>query len=94
MNINIYSKYKIKYKNYGSSIDQETSTPEEHIFKKFRYAHTIVADGGTLIKRIAKYILADHFQEIKVKDNNITIEFFNTLWGENSTIEMAIEEND
>ena len=92
MNINIYGKYKIKYKNYGSSIDQEISTPDEHVFKNFRYVHTLVVDGTTLTKRIAKYILADHFQEIKIKDNNITVELFNPFWGESSTIEMVIEE--
>lgn len=37
MNINIYSKYKVKYNCYGGEIDEENSTPDDITFKKFNY---------------------------------------------------------
>ena len=35
MNINIYSKYKVKYNCYGGEIDEENSTPDDITFKKY-----------------------------------------------------------
>lgn len=34
MNINIYSKYKVKYNCYDGEIDEENSTPDDIVFKK------------------------------------------------------------
>ena len=95
MNINIYSKYKVKYNCYGGEIDEENSTPDDIVFKKFNYENSIIENGGILAKRIARYIKQTDFQEITINDNLITIEFFNPNNGEASTINMIIEkEND
>lgn len=91
MNINIYSKYKVKYNCYGGEIDEENSTPDYIVFKKFNYETSIIESGGILAERIARYMEQTDFQEITITDNSITIEFFNPNNGEASTINMIIE---
>lgn len=91
MNINIYSKYKVKYNCYGGEIDEENSAPGDIVFKKFNYETSIIENGGILAERIAKYMEQTDFQEITINDNLITIEFFNPNNGEASTINMIIE---
>lgn len=91
MNINIYSKYKVKYNCYGGEIDEENSTPDDILFKKFNYETNIIENGGILAERIARYIEQTDFHEITINDNLITIEFFNPNNGEASTINMIIE---
>ena len=91
MNINIYSKYKVKYNCYGGEIDEENSTPDDIVFKKFNYENSVIENGGILAERIARYIEQTDFQEITINDNLITIEFFNSNNGEASTINMIIE---
>ena len=91
MNINIYSKYKVKYNCYGGEIDEENSTPDDITFKKFNYENSVIENGGILSERIVKYIEETDFQEITINDNLITIEFFNPNNGEASTINMIIE---
>ena len=91
MNINIYSKYKVKYNCYGGEIDEENSTPDDITFKKFNYENSVIENGGILVERIVKYIEETDFQEITINDNLITIEFFNPSNGEACTINMIIE---
>ena len=91
MNINIYSKYKVKYNCYGAEIDEENSTPDDITFKKFNYENNVIENGGILAERIARYIEQTDFQEITINDNLITIEFFNPNNGEASTINIIIE---
>lgn len=91
MNIDIYSKYKVKYNCYGGEIDEENSTPDDITFKKFNYENSVIENGGILAERIARYIEQTDFQEITINDNLITIEFFNPSNGEASTINMIIE---
>ena len=95
MNINIYSKYKVKYMCYGGEIDEENSIPDDVAFKKFNYENNDIESGGILAETIARYIERNDFQEIKINNNLITIDFFNPNNGEESTINMIIEkEND
>ena len=92
MNINIYSKYKVKYNCYGGEIDEENSMPDDIVFKKINYKTSIIENGGMLAERIARYIEQTDFQEITINNNNIiTIEFFNPNNGEASTINIIIE---
>lgn len=91
MNINIYSKYKVKYNCYGREIDEENSTPDDITFKIFNYENSVIENGGILAERIARYTEQTDFQEITINDNLITIEFFNHNNGEASTINMTIE---
>lgn len=91
MNINIYSKYKVKYNCYGSEIDDENSTPDDVTFKRFNYENSTIENGGILAERIARYIEQTDFQEIKINNNLITIDFFNPNNGEASTINIIIE---
>ena len=46
MNINIYSKYKVKYIHSGAVIDEENSTPDDVAFKKFNYENNDIESGG------------------------------------------------
>ncbi len=95
MNINIYSKYKVKYNCFGAGIDEENSTHDDITFKRFNYETSIIENGGILAERIARYIEQIDFQEITINNNLITIDFFNPNNGEVSTINMIIEkEND
>ena len=71
MNINIYSKYKVKYNCYGGEIDEENSTPDDITFKKFNDETSIIENGGILAERIARYIKQTDFQEITINDKNI-----------------------
>ena len=91
MNINIYSKYKVKYRCYGGEIDEENSTPDDVAFKKFNYENNDIESGGILAETIARYIERNDFQEIKINNNLIAIDFFNPNNGEASTINMIIE---
>lgn len=91
MNINIYSKYKITFNCYGGEIDEENSTPTDITFKRFNYENSVIENGGTLVEKIAKYIKQADFQEIKINNNLITIDFFNPNNGEASTINIIIE---
>ena len=88
MNINIYSKYKVKYNCYGAEIDEENSTPDDIAFKKF---NNDIESGGILAETIARYIERNDFQKIKINNNLIAIDFFNPNNGEASTINMIIE---
>ena len=95
MNIDIYSKYKVKYNYYGAEIDEENSTYEDITFKRFNYETVVIENGGIVAERIARYIKRTDFQKIKITNNLITIDFFNPNNGEASTINMIIEkEND
>lgn len=91
MNINIYSKYKVKYNCYGGEIDEENSTPDDITFKRFNYENSVIENGGILAERIAEYIKQPDFQEITINNNLITIDFFNPNNGEASTINIIIE---
>ena len=91
MNINIYSKYKVKYNYFGAGIDEENSTQNDITFKRFKYKTSIIENGGILAERIARYIEKTDFQEITINDNLIAIDFFNPNNGEASTINMIIE---
>ena len=93
MNINIYSKYKVKYIHSGVVIDEENSTPDDISFKIFNYENSVIENGGILAERIARYIEQTDFQEITINNNLITIEFFKPNNGEASTINMIIEKD-
>ena len=91
MNINIYSKYKVKYIHSGVVIDEENSTPDDIAFKIFNYENNDIESGGILAEIIARYIEQYDFQGIKINNNLIAIDFFNPNNGEASTINMIIE---
>lgn len=94
MNIDIYSKYKVKYNCYGGEIDEENSTLDDITFKKFNYENSAMENGGILAERIARYIEQTDFQEITINNNLITIEFFSPNNGEASTINIIIEKEE
>lgn len=94
MNIDIYSKYKVKYNCYGGEIDEENSTLDDITFKKFNYENSAMENGGILAERIARYIEQTDFQEITINNNLITIDFFSPNNGEASTINIIIEKEE
>lgn len=91
MNIDIYSKYKVRFLNSGAYISQEDSTPDDIVFTHYEYDKEEIIDGGKLLD-IIKYKLDDmHLQEFSVIDNTIRIELFNYNNGESDKYIMVIE---
>ncbi len=91
MNIDIYSKYKVRFLNSGAYISQEDSTPDDIVFNHYEDDKEEIIDGGKLLT-IIKYRLDDRYlQEFSVIDNTIRIEIFNYMNGESDKFIMVIE---
>lgn len=92
MNINIYSKYKVRFLSSGAYISQEDSTPDDKVFNHYENDEEEIIDGGKLLD-IIKYRLDDSYlQEFSVIDNTIRIEIFNYMNGESDKYIMVIED--
>lgn len=91
MNIDIYSKYKVRFLNSGAYISQEDSTPDDIAFTHYEDDKEEIIDGGRLLE-IIKHRLDDaYLQELSVIDNTIRIETFNYMNGEGDKYIMVIE---
>lgn len=91
MNIDIYSKYKVRFLNSGAYISQEDSTPDDIVFTHYEDDKEEILDGGKLLD-IIKYRLDDFYlQEFSVIDNTIRIKMFNYMNGESDKYIMVIE---
>lgn len=91
MNIDIYSKYKVRFLNSGAYISQEDSTPDDIVFTHYEDDKEEIIDGGKLLD-IIKYKLDDRYlQELSVIDNTMRIETFNYMNGESDKYIMVIE---
>lgn len=91
MDIDIYSKYKVRFLNSGAYISQEDSTPDDIVFTHYEDDKVEIIDGGKLLD-IIKYRLDDSYlQEFSVINNTIRIEIFNYMNGENDRYIMVIE---
>lgn len=91
MNIDIYSKYKVRFLSNGAYISQEDSTPDDIVFTHYEDDKEEIIDGGKLLD-IIKYKLDDRYlQEFSVIDNTIRIEIFNYMNGESDKYIMVIE---
>ena len=91
MNIDIYSKYKVRFLNSGAYISQEDSTPGDIAFTHYEDDKEEIIDGGRLLE-IIKHRLDDaYLQELSVIDNTIRIETFNYMNGEGDKYIMVIE---
>ena len=91
MNIDIYSKYKVRFLNSGDYISQEDSTPDDIVFTHYEDDKEEIIDGGKLL-HIIKYTLDDSYlQEFSVIDNTIRIETFNYNNGESDKYIIVIE---
>ena len=77
MNINIYTNYKIQYESTGCLIDEENSTSNYRVFSNFKHKDNFIEEGGALINRIAKYMLDNDCNEIKIENNHVVIMYFN-----------------
>lgn len=92
MNIDIYSKYKVRFLNSGAYISQEDSTPDDIVFTHYEDDKEEIIDGGKLLD-IIKYKLNDNYlQEFSVIDNTIRIEKFNYMNGEFDKYIIVIED--
>ena len=60
MNIDIYSKYKVRFLNSGAYISQEDSTPDDIVFTHYEDDKEEIIDGGKLLD-IIKYKLDDRY---------------------------------
>lgn len=75
MDINIYQKYKVK-------ITSEGSTKTYEGFERFNVTNTYEEDGGKLLEWIAKELMENDVQSMKMTNDTITIEHFDPLTGE------------
>lgn len=91
MNIDIYSKYKVRFLNSGAYISQEDSTPNDIAFTHYEDYKEEIIDGGKLLEIIRHRLDDAYLQELSVINNIIRIEIFNYMNGENDKYIMVIE---
>lgn len=91
MNIDIYSKYKVKHLSSGAYISQEDSTPDDYVFSHYDNIQEEILEGYKLLDFIKHKLDDTYLQEISIKDNTIKIEIFNYNNGEGDTYIMAID---
>lgn len=91
MNIDIYSKYKVRFLNSGAYISQEDSTPDDIAFTHYEDDKEEIIDGGKLLTIIKSRLDDSYLQEFSVIDNTIRIEIFNYMNGESDKYIMVIE---
>lgn len=92
MNINIYSKYKVRFLSNDAYISQEDSTPDDKVFNHYENDEEEIIDGGKLLDIIKYRLDNSYLQEFSVIDNTIRIEIFNYMNGESDKYIMVIED--
>lgn len=90
MNINIFSKYKVKYTNKYSYISDKIG--DEYIFSDGKAEWTKEMDGYELIKFIINLLKDRDFMSINSIPNGIGIEHFDPSSGEPASIKIEYEE--
>ncbi len=91
MNIDIYSKYKVKFLSNGAYISQEDSTPDDYVFSHYENVEEQILEGYKVLDIIKQKLDSQYIQEFYVKDNTIKIEIFNYNNGEGDTYIMTID---
>ena len=91
MNIDIYSKYKVKFLRDGAYISQEDSTPDDYVFSHYENIGEQILEGYKVLDIIKRKLDSQYIQEFSVKDNTIKIEIFNYNNGEGDTCIMTID---
>lgn len=92
MQIDIYSKYKVRFLNSGARISQEDSTFDDIAFTYYEDDKEEIIDGGKLLNLIKSKLDDDYLQEFSVIGNTIRIELFNYNNGESDKYVIVIEE--
>ena len=90
MNINIFSKYKVKYINKYSYISEKIE--DEYIFSDDKAEWTKEMDGWSFIKFIIGILEDRDFMSINSIPNGIGIEQFDPSSGETGSIKIEYEE--
>lgn len=84
MELNIYQTYKVTITHTGATKAYEG-------FEEFKYTNSVEINGGDLMERIAKRLLANDISTFTVRHDGIKIETFNSFTGEGGTIIYEIE---
>lgn len=92
MQIDIYSKYKVRFLNSGARISQEDSTFDDIAFTYYENDKEEIVDGSKLLNLIKSKLDDDYLQEFSVIGNTIRIELFNYNNGESDKYVIVIEE--
>lgn len=92
MQIDIYSKYKVRFLNSGARISQEDSTFDDIAFTHYENDKEEIVDGNKLLNIIKYKLDDDYLQEFSVMGNTIRIELFNYNNGESDKYVIVIEE--
>lgn len=92
MQIDIYSKYKVRFLNSGARISQEDSTFDDIAFTHYENDKEEIIDGGKLLNIIKYKLDNDYLQEFSVIGNTIRVELFNYNNGESDKYIIVIEE--
>lgn len=92
MQIDIYSKYKVRFLNSGACISQEDSTLDDIVFTHYENDKEEIIDGSKLLNLIKAKLDDNYLQEFSVIGNTIRIELFNYNNGESDKYVIVIEE--
>lgn len=84
MTIDIYSNYNVTIEIQASYIDEESSIPGEIFFKKDNSKIKKQMNGGKIIDLLENKLSEDYISEIKFKENQIILQYFNPSNGEGS----------
>lgn len=90
MNIDIFSKYKVKFTNNYSYISDKID--DEYIFSDDKAEWTKEIDGYEFIKFIIDLLQHSEFMSISSIPNSIGIEHFDPSSGETASIKIEYEE--
>lgn len=91
MTIDIYSNYNVTIEMQYSCIDEESSTPGETFFKNDNSKSKIQMNAGKIIDLLENKLSEDYILEIKFKENQIILQYFNPLNGEGSDETITFE---
>lgn len=92
MNIDIYSKFKVKITIEASRLSEECVTKYDNIFVRDRNVSIIEMDGATLLDKIAHNLKEDYLIEFAIASERLHFDYFNYNTGEDEHICYEIME--
>lgn len=92
MNINNYSKYKVKVIVETSRLSEECVTKYDNIFVQDRNVSIIEMDGATLLDKIARNLKENYLIEFATAGKRLHFDYFNYNTGEDEHICFEIIE--
>ena len=92
MNINIYGKYKVYYRNKYDYVDDYDYDLQQYSYKTDTVIWRKILEGGKLLDLIGRKLKDNYILEFHVCDTEIHISTFNPCDGTGSDIKIKITE--